>query len=177
MLPPQSLKTLNNSLILPHTQYGLASWGDSNNQNRKRINVIQKKTVRTVSKSYLRSHTEPRMKSLGILKIDDIYKQQCVTLVHDALHKNCPKTIRDFMKLTAEKDEHALQNKEKDPLCVQKPNLKTKQGKGSFRVNGPDTWNNLPNELKEIEKRDLFKKHVKAYVINQYNDNVACTNP
>ena len=66
------------------------------------------------------------MKSLGILKIDDLYKQKCATLVHDALHENCPKTIMNFINLTAEKDEHALRNKEKDPMCLQVPNLKTK---------------------------------------------------
>ena len=117
------------------------------------------------------------MKSLGILKIGDIYKQQCVTLVHDALHENCPKTMGNFIKLTAKKDEHALRNKGKNPLCLQKPNLKTKQGKSSFHVNGPDNWNSLPNKLKEIERRELFKKHVKAYLIGQYNDIVSCTNP
>ena len=42
MLPPASLKMLYNSLILPHIQYGLAVWGRSNNQNKKRINAIQK---------------------------------------------------------------------------------------------------------------------------------------
>ena len=117
------------------------------------------------------------MKSLGILKIDDIYKQQCVTLVHDALHNNCPKTLGNFIKLTAEKDEHALRNKEKKPLCLQKPNLKTKQGKGSFQVNGPVIWNSLPNDLKEIEQRELFKKCVKRYLLDQYNDTVTCNNP
>jgi hypothetical protein len=117
------------------------------------------------------------MKSLGILKIDDIYEQQCATLVHDALHENCPKNIGNFIKLTAEKDEHALRNKEKNPLSVQIPNLKTKQGKGSFQVNGPVIWNNLPNELKQIERRELFKKHVKSYLLNQYNETITCTNP
>jgi hypothetical protein len=177
MLPPQSLKMLYNSLILTHIQYGLALWGGRNNQNRKRINIIQKRIIRTISKSHIKSHTEPKMKSLGILKIDDLYKQKCATLIHDALHENCPKTIMNFINLTAEKDEHALRNKEKDPMCLQVPNLKTKQGKGSFQVNGPVTWNNLPNNLKEIVKRELFKKHVKIYLIDQYNDNVSCTNP
>ena len=176
MLPPQSLKMLYNSLILTHIQYGLALWGGRNNQNRKRINIIQKRIIRTISKSHIKSHTEPKMKSLGILKIDDLYKQKCATLIHDALHENCPKTIMNFINLTAEKDGHALRNKEKDPMCLQVPNLKTKQGKGSFQVNGPVTWNNLPNNLKEIVKRELFKKHVKAYLIDQYNDSVSCTN-
>ena len=56
MLPPDSLKTLYNSLILPHIQYGLVTWGNSKGQNMKRITKIQKRIVRTISKSYIKSH-------------------------------------------------------------------------------------------------------------------------
>jgi hypothetical protein len=52
MLPPESLKLLYNSLILPHIQYGLILWGNSTNQNKKRIVTTQKKIVRIVSKSH-----------------------------------------------------------------------------------------------------------------------------
>ena len=45
MLPPDSLKLLYNSLILPHIQYGLVLWGNSNNSNKKRITAIQKRIV------------------------------------------------------------------------------------------------------------------------------------
>jgi hypothetical protein len=73
MLPPESLKLLYNPLILPHLQYGLILWENCTNQNKKRITTIQKEIVRIVSKSYYRAHTEPRMKALGILRMEDFY--------------------------------------------------------------------------------------------------------
>ena len=177
MLPPDSLKMLYNSLILPHIQYGLAVWGRSNSQNKKRINSIQKQIVRTISKSYLKSHTEPRMKALGILKLEDIYKQQCSTLVYDVLNDQCPENIKNLIQLATTKDEHALRGKEKNPLDLVKPNFKTKTGRGSFKANCPDVWNSLPNELKQIGNRELFKKHIKKHFLASYNENVSCTNP
>ena len=66
ILPPDSLKTLYNSLLLPQIQYGLVVWGSSQNQNMNRITKIQKRIVCTISKSYMKSHTEPRIKKLGI---------------------------------------------------------------------------------------------------------------
>jgi hypothetical protein len=168
MLPPESLKTLYNSSILPHIQYGLVAWGNSKGQSMKIITKIQKQVVRTISKSYMNLHTEPRMKQLGILKIDGAYKHQCLTLIHDVMYENCPATIRDFVKLTAAKNSYLLRAKDVNPLDVQGPNLKTKQGQNSFRLKGPLFWNKLSNESRELKKRNLFKKHTKKHLMENY---------
>ena len=117
------------------------------------------------------------MKTLGILKIEDIYKQQCLTLVHDALNDNCPDNIKSIIKLTATKNQYSLRDKEKNPLDLQKPNLRTKQGRGSFKMTGPDNWNNLPNHIKKVQKRDIFRKCLKRHLLTDYNYMVTCTNP
>ena len=137
MLPPDSLKMLYSTLILPHIQYGLVVWGNSKGINKNRITKIQKRVVRIISKSYLKSHTEPRMKKLGILKIEDVYKHQCLTLVHDALNENCPEVIKGLVELTANKNSYSLRAKEQNPLDIQKPNLRSRQGQSSFRMRGP----------------------------------------
>ena len=118
------------------------------------------------------------MKQLGILKIDDAYKHQCITLIHDAINEHCPVTIGNFVKLTAEKNSYSMRAKERNPLDVQGPNLKTKQGLNSFRLKGPLFWNGLPNNLRELKKRDLFKKHTKKHFMASYPANITtCTNP
>ena len=90
LLPTSSLRLLYNSLILPHLQYGLSAWGGCSGQNKKRIINIQKRAIRTICKSYFSSHTEPRMKALCLLKLEDLYKQQCATLVHNIINKRAP---------------------------------------------------------------------------------------
>merc|ERR1712015_534619 len=77
ILPPTSLKILYSSFIQPHIQYGLAVWGGCNNKNKKRIIAIQKRVIKNITRSYFSSHTEPRMKSIGILKFEDLYRHQC----------------------------------------------------------------------------------------------------
>ena len=73
MLPPSSLRLLYHSFIQPHIQYTLPAWGGCSAQNKKRIINIQKRAIRTITKSYHTAHTEPRMKQLGLLKFDDLY--------------------------------------------------------------------------------------------------------
>ena len=58
LLPTSSLKLLYDSFIQPHILYGLPIWGGCINQNKKRILNIQKRAIRTITKSYFHAHTE-----------------------------------------------------------------------------------------------------------------------
>ena len=49
------LKILYSSLFLPHLNYGLLLWGF----NCERLSKLQKKALRTITKSKYNSHTEP----------------------------------------------------------------------------------------------------------------------
>ena len=177
MLPPKSLKILYNSLVLPHIQYGLVVWDGSNGQNKKRIVAIQKRVGRQINKSYYRSHTEPRMKNMGILKVDDIYKHQCITMTHDILNDNCPVGIKGLIELKTENNNYSLRAKDQNLLNLRIPISKITQAKTSFKINGPSYWNTLPNSLREEKKRDLFKRRTKIFLMKDYNKTVTCSNP
>ena len=91
------LKILYHSFIQPHIMYGLPVWGGCNAQNSKRIVAIQKRAIRTITKSFFSAHTEPRMKKLGLLKFSDLYEQQCLTLAHDCYYHRAPTKISSFL--------------------------------------------------------------------------------
>jgi hypothetical protein len=177
MLPPESLKTLYNSLILPHIQYGLVLWGKCTGPNKNRIHAIQKRIVRTVSKSYFTSHTEPRMKKLKILKIEDLYKLQCDTLVYDCLNNLAPKGICSLVALKTDKNDYSLRATIQNPLDINKANYNSKQGKCSFKAQAPDHWNSLPGSIRELDKRNSFKNQAKKLILTEYALNVHCSNP
>jgi hypothetical protein len=178
MLPPASLKILYSSLILPHIQYGLAAWGGCTNQNKKRIVNVQKRVTRTITKSYFKSHTEPRMKALGILKLEHIYEQQCLMLVHDIIYKQAPNSLENFIDLKIDQNEYSLRNNEENPLDIKKPSTTTKVGTSSFSYKGPCYWNKVPNNIREISKREIFKGKIKKQFLNSYSDTVIeCKNP
>ena len=45
------LRTIYTSLIQPHLMYGIISWYNPDNNNTKRINTLQKKAIRIISKA------------------------------------------------------------------------------------------------------------------------------
>ena len=176
-LPPTSLKLLYNSFIQPHIQYGQAVWGGCSGQNKKRVVTIQKRAIRTVTKSFHLAHTEPRMKKMRLLNFDDLYRQQCILLCHDCVKKRAPKQIADLVVLEKTTNACRTRNQTTNPLNLKIPNFKSRAGSHSFRVKGPAIWNDIPNEIKDVEKRETFKSSIKNFFLHKYTKRSDCKNP
>ena len=87
--------TLYNTLILPHIHYGILLWG----YNLNRICILQKEAIRAITLSNYISHTKPIFKSLGILKIEDIFLINQLMFCFRLLNNNLPahfKSIQVF---------------------------------------------------------------------------------
>ena len=123
------------------------------------------------------SHTEPRMKKIGLLKFDDLFKQQCLVLIHDCMTKKAPLEIQQLIHQEPSSNRYTLRNQTNNPLNLNIPSTKTRAGSNSFRVKGPSAWNELPNNLKIIEKRETFKKTVKRFFLHKYSSSSECNNP
>ena len=69
-LPMNVLKLIYFSLIQSSLNYSLMSWGF----NCGRLKTLQKKAIRAICNSKYNAHTEPLMKNLKILKLEDMFK-------------------------------------------------------------------------------------------------------
>ena len=92
IFPRNILRTIYNSLIHPHLIYGLYLWGFS----PKRLIILQKKAVRTISLSRYLSHSTPLFKNLKILKIDDQYSIQLYKLYYKNTNNLLPSYFNSF---------------------------------------------------------------------------------
>ena len=75
-LPKSVLQILYNSLVLPHLNYGILTWGATT----KHLQKLQKWAIRTITNSKYNAHTEPLFKKLDLLKICDLYKVKAIKL-------------------------------------------------------------------------------------------------
>ena len=180
-LPTSSLKMLYNSLLLPHLQYGIAVWGGAENLHIKRIRQIQKRVVRTLSKSWYRSHTEPRMKNLEILNFDDLYKQQCSLLILDIMFGEAPGGLKNIFRLRRQEAGYNLRDNIIGVKELEIKNYKTKATRNSFFMKGPICWNNISEETRLVvessEDRNFLKSELKRHFLNLYNSKSICNNP
>ena len=177
MVPAVSLQILYNSLILPHLQYGLAAWGGCKGESKKRITNVQKRAIRTISKSYRIAHTEPRMKKMGILKLEELYLHQSSVLIHDIIKERAPSALSSLITLDTQTATRNLRSHTLDPLHIKVPVSKCKVIANSFCCKGPQFWNEIPQEIRNIEQKQLFKKRLKSKFLESYNNITYCTNP
>ena len=84
LLPQNLLKILYNSLILPHLEYCILSWGFKSD----RIFKLQKRAVRIITCSKYNAHTEPLLKTLNLLKIEDIMKTKALKSYYTRYKQN-----------------------------------------------------------------------------------------
>ena len=98
-LPKYTLKIMYSSLIAPHFNNITFYYGAL---IRIRLIKLQKRAIRIITDSKYNSHTETLLKSLNILKINDIFTIQYLKFFHNYINDRVPVFFRSFFV------EHAL---------------------------------------------------------------------
>ena len=83
-LPQNILRTIYNSLILPHFNYSILVWEFKSS----RISKLRKRDVRMISCNRYDVHAEPLFKSLNLLKAEDILKIKALKFYYKYSKKN-----------------------------------------------------------------------------------------
>ena len=111
-LPTYTLRTMYNSLILPHLHFSILSWGFHSG----RLPKLQKRSVRIITVNKYNAHTEPILKSLGLLKVSDIFTLQCLKFYFKCTHERVPTTFASFFtRNTARHVTIIIQDKDTNP--------------------------------------------------------------
>ena len=92
-LPTKILPVLYNSLILPHLQYAISSWGSK----LSRLSKLQKRATRVITCSKFNAHTEPLFKSLKLLKLEDLLYLNVLKLYYKLCHGDLPVYITNLI--------------------------------------------------------------------------------
>ena len=163
-MPNYILKIIYSTLILSHCTYGILAWGS----NTSRIFKLQKKAIRIVSNANYISHTEPLFKTLGLLKICDIYKLQVLQSYYQYSHNQLPFYLQ-HLEYRQRVDIHEYDTRNKSMLNINKTN--TKLADNSLRNITPNIVNNTPDIIiSKIFTHSLhgFTSYIKQYFISLY---------
>ena len=71
---------------MPHLNYGLLLWGP----HLGRLVTLQKKAIHVVSLSDYLSHTDPILKELKLLTLEDMFTLQRFKFLHKLAHNTLP---------------------------------------------------------------------------------------
>lgn len=170
ILSNNTLKTLYTSLVHSHIDYGLTIWGNSNHIDR--LFKLQKKSLRIINKKPYNSHTEPLFKNCGIMQIYDQYKYNILKFMYQLKYQKLPISFHSFPYFTQLDRRHTRQYQLAHCLRY-RTTYSSKLPLHTF----PRIWNILDIDLQQSKSINVFKKNVKQQILNNYTNEVFCTNP
>ena len=163
-LSTNSLRTLYFSLVYPYFFYCNLVWASTYKSNLVRLEILQKRVVRTIAKTHFYAHTDPIFRNLGILKFHDMHLLQLGLFMYS--HQNRTLPLKFDCKFTLQKEIHSHHTRNSHlyrlPLC--RTNIK----QFSVFYQGPKFYNSLSTEIVNSSSSISFKKALKAFFYNAY---------
>jgi hypothetical protein len=153
----KTLKMVYNCFVQPQLIYGIQLWGATFEEGITRIQKLQKKANCLLNRARKMDHSEPRLKSLGILKLDDLYKLHTACLVHNCLNGDVPAQLQGLFSYSAVGARTSTRSQTNKLLNI-KP---TKSIKKPGPVLGSSFICNLPESLQASESKKALRSKLK----------------
>ena len=91
-MPLPILKTIYNTLFLPHLNYGILLWGSETESILK----LQKRVLHIISGNKFNAHTEPICKERQLLIVNEIYKLTNYKFYFKLINTVLPHSFQNF---------------------------------------------------------------------------------
>ena len=151
------------SIIHSHLNYCLSSRGSASASTLMPINILQKKALRTITFSNIRSHTKPLFFKLQILKINDMYKFEIGKIMHK-ISNNLYFHISKLFVITDQIHSHnTRQNTKKNYFFLECTHFKLKN---HYTIMVQSYGMKYQNQLKKV--LSLNSRKLKVNLLSQY---------
>ena len=172
LFPKRILISLYNTLILPHINYCLLSWGSSN--ATESIFLQQKKAIRAISSASHNAHTELLFKIFNILKLKDIFNYRLLTFYYNLRHNKVLHYIATFLPNTSIAiNRYPIRRARlQPPLYVHEYISKTCKHRLPVYLNSINSSNNeLTRIISILDEISLssFKNRIKIHLLESYS--------
>ena len=161
-IPTFILKTIYNSLISCHLNYGILVWGQSLGPLEK----LQKRAIRLLTNSKYNAHTNPLFKSMKILKIEDMRRIQELVFFYKFSKNMLPVYFKtEYIRFL----ESNYTNRHRFSLLF--PRFRHEYFRQNLRYSIVNTINNAPiTYLEKVHTHSLkgFRNYIKNDIISKY---------
>ena len=167
VLPTNIKRTMYNSLIVCHLNYGILLWGSQLKIDDK-LHKLQKKAVRIITLKGFSAHSEPLFKKLYLLKPCDIYKCQLLKFIYKLVHKQLPHYLNQ-LPFSLNNTQHNYATRTNQNITIQRVNHEF--AKRNIRYKMQTSYNSTPaNIIEQISTHSFegFTKYIKNQLLETY---------
>lgn len=155
-----ALRQLYYSLIYPFLSYCHTIWGNTGKTNTKRIEIAQKRVIRTMAFKGKFDHTNELFRTFKLLKFQDVNTFCSSIFVYKSMHGF--NNLRLFNVHLNERYDLRNVNDLVIPLMSSKPS------QTSIAYHGAKIWNSIPINIQNKPSLASFKINLKSYLLNRY---------
>lgn len=163
-LPSRVLKDLYFALVHSRIEYAAIGWGSANATHLKRIQTLQNRALKRCFRLKTRHNTINlfRQKAKNVIPVVALRYYQATLFTHQTIHKRIH-TNTD-MKIWENR-----RNLRRNGLLVSVPTFTSTHGQNAISYYGPVNFNNLSQELRDINSGFQFKKALKCDILKNLN--------
>ena len=156
------IKTIYYALIYSRIKYGLAVYGTANVGIIDKVQVLQNQLLKVLTEKPYRYSTNKLHNELKLLKVEDLYKQEILTFVHNFQNNKLPSVFDSYF--TSFSNIHNINTRYRNTNFIL-PMVSSNLGSTSISFEGAVLWNNLEISSKEIQSVKSFRKSFKDTVL------------
>jgi len=164
-LPKRYLKSLYFTLVYPYLHYGNIIWASTYQTTFKRLQILQKRAVRIITKSPYLSHTDPLFKDEGLLTIENINTLQIAVFMYKFHTNDLPETFNNRFVINKQIHHHNTRQSHN----YHKVSKKSRLGQFSITFTGPRVWSSFSDLYVAGKCKSLknFQKQVQQILISK----------
>ena len=162
-LSPEAAKVLVHSLVISRLDYGNVLLYGLPQTQLSRLQRIQNKAARVITRTPRRDHITPVLYDLHWLPVVWRIKFKVALYAYRCLNELAPMYLQDLV--TQYHPTRNLRSEQQNLLTM--PKARTVYGHRAFSVAAPFVWNSLPIDLRLAPSLTMFKKNLKTYIFRE----------
>ena len=162
-----ALKTLIHSFVSSRIDYCNSLLSGISDGTLRKLQSVQNAAARLLTGTCKFDHITPVLRDLHWLPVRQRIVFKVALMVFKCLHGLAPSYLADFCRPVSNMaGRRHLRSADSGMLCVSR--ARTVFGGRSFAVNGPATWNSLPEYLRSSGlSTELFIRQLKTFLFNK----------
>ena len=156
-------KQLYYAFVHPHILYGIELYGSTTKCNINRIQVLQNKMLKILTKTDFRASSTDLRKKMKILSVEQLHNMSLALFVYKQQNNILPHIFED--KFVLNKNARTRSTRQDGNIMIKA--YKTNFGYNTVQCLGAKLWNSLTVEMRHSNSFNIFKKTLAEYLLEK----------
>lgn len=166
-LSRKSLLDLVRALVVTRVDYCNSALSGVSDHQLHRLQSVLNAAARLVCSKRRHEHITPVLRELHWLRVPERITFKICSLVYRSLDGTAPPYLSELIHLSSSNvSRRRLRSADTRELIVPPTNRKT-MGDRAFAVNGPQQWNTLPAQLRNLQSFSIFRRQLKTHLFSR----------